>query len=301
MRVTIAVVDTAVDTRHPEFEGRVVTGRDTALGGSSPVPVGWQPHGTEVAGLALARGLKVRGMAPNANLMGIRVPALGTAVGDPTEALAIRWAAEHGADVICCAWGPPCAKSRSTPLPPLTAAAIDWALAHGREGKGCVIVFSSGNDGSDIALNGYASHPDVIAVGACNRHGRRPSYSGWGDALWCVAPSNDPRDAIGASETYTTTTPVGSFLLGETYYTSSFGFTSAACAIVAGICAQVLTFNPRLTWRQVKQVLAESCGKIDAEGGSYDSSGRSPYYGFGRVDPDRAYEIAHRKSGALSV
>jgi subtilisin family serine protease len=169
-------------------------------------------------------------------------------------------------------------------MPAHTRDAIDWAIAHGRGGKGCVVVFSSGNDGGDIALNQYASHPDVIAVGACNCHGKHPAYSGWGDALLCVVPSNDPGDPIGADATYTTTTPIGSFLLGDTYYASDFGFTSAAAAIVAGICARILAANPELTCREVREVIAASCLKVDEAGGSYDERGHSPYYGFGRLD-----------------
>ncbi len=246
----------------------------------------------KVAGLALAGGDVVTGIAPKAFLLGVRVPALSTHVGDPTEADGIRWAAEQGADVICCAWSPPNPTVESGRLPERTRVAIEWAVTHGRDGKGCVVLFSSGNDGCDIALNGYASHPGVMAVGACNSHGTRPVYSGWGDALWCVVQSNDPRDPIGAAMTYTTTTPIGSFLLGETFYTTDFGFTSASCAIAAGVCAQILTANPSLSSRGVRDVIAQSCHKIDLEGGSYDDRGHSPYYGFGRLDSVRALEIA---------
>ena len=101
--------------------------------------------------------------------------------------------------------------------------------------------------------------------------------------------------------TYTTTTPIGSFLLGNTFYTNDFGFTSAACAIAAGVCAQILSVNPDLTWREVREVVAQSCHKIDVEGGSYDDRGHSPYYGFGRLDPARAVEIARQKNAAWSV
>jgi subtilisin family serine protease len=299
--ITIAVLDDAIDTRHQEFAGRVVAGQDVASGGQSTLPRGWQPHGTKVAGLALAAGIKVAGMAPKALLMPVRVPSLAGRVGHGTEADAIRWAAGHGADVICCAWSPPNPTPDSGQLPEHTRDAIDWAITRGRDGKGCVVVFSSGNDGCDIALNGYASHPSVIAVGACNCHGRHPAYSGWGDALWCVFPSNDPRDPVGAGMTYTTTTPIGSFLLGETFYTNSFGFTSAACAIAAGVCAQIVSVNPSLTWREVRDVLAESCRKIDTESGSYDERGHSPFYGFGCPDPTRALEIAKQKIPASSV
>lgn len=299
--VVVAVVDDAVDTRHVEFAGRVAGEWDAASGAPSSVPQGWEPHGTKIAGLALAGGGEVTGAAPTALLLGVRVPALAANVGDPTEASGIRWAAEHGADVICCAWSPPNPSAETARLPEHTRAAIDWAVTRGRRGKGCVVVFSSGNDGGDIALNGYASHPGVMAVGACNCHGKRPSYSGWGDALWCVVPSNDPRDPIGAGMTYATTTPIGSFLLGETFYTDDFGFTSAACAIAAGVCAQILSVNPSLTARSVREVIAQSCRKIDAEGGSYDERGHSPYYGFGRLDPIRALEAAQKKFVGASV
>jgi subtilisin family serine protease len=299
--VTIAVVDDAVDTRHHEFSGRLAGQWDAATGLQSSVPQGWEPHGTKVAGLALAGGDTVTGVAPKALLLGVRVPALSAFVGDRTEAAGIRWAADHGADVICCAWSPPKPTPDSGRLPEHTRAALDWAVTNGRRGKGCVVVFSSGNDGSDIALNGYASHPDVMTVGACNCHGKRPAYSGWGKALWCVVPSNDPRDPVGAGMTYSTTTPIGSFLLGNTFYTNDFGFTSAACAIAAGVCAQILAVNPDLTWRGVREVVAQSCHKIDVEGESYDDRGHSPFYGFGRLDPALAVQIARQKNAAWSV
>lgn len=299
--VTIAVVDDAIDTRHREFAGRVAGQWDAATGEQSSIPHGWEPHGTKVAGLALAGGECVKGAAPSALLLGVRVPALSQRVGDQTEAEGIRWAAENGADVICCAWSPPNPMPDSGRLPEHTRAALDWAVTHGRAGKGCVVLFSSGNDGCDIALNGYASHPGVMAVGACNGRGTRPAYSGWGEALWCVVPSNDPRDPIGAGMTYTTTTPIGSFLLGNTFYTNDFGFTSAACAIAAGGCAQILSVNPSLTEAEVREVVAQSCQKIDLEGGSYDDRGRSPYYGFGRLDAAKAIEIARQKKKVSSV
>jgi subtilisin family serine protease len=299
--VTIAVVDDAIDTRHEEFAGRVAAEWDASTGVPSAIPRGWEPHGTKVAGLALGGGIRVSGVLPSARLLAVRVPALSTHLGDRTEAVGIRWAAEHDADVICCAWGPQGPVGRSGELPEHTRAAIDWAVTHGRGNKGCVVVYSAGNDGNDLALNGYASHPGVIAVGACNCHGKRASYSGWGDALWCVVPSNDPGDPVGARMTYSTTTPIGSFLLGDTFYTNDFGFTSAACAIAAGVCARILAVNPALTWRDVRDVIARSCSKIDPDGGSYDARGHSPYYGYGRLNIVGALELAQSKLAKPSV
>ena len=298
--VTIAVVDDAVDTRHPEFAGRVASAWDASDGSASSLPRGWQPHGTKVAGVALAAGIHVSGLAPAARLMGVRVPALTIATGDPTEARAIRWAAEQGADVICCAWAPRNPTAESGRLPAHTRAAIDDAVRYGRDGKGCVIVFSSGNDGCDIANNGYASHPGVIAVGACNSREKHPSYSGWGTPLWCVFTSNDPDDPISAGASVLTTAPVGSFLLGETFYTR-FGFTSAACAAVAGVAALILSAAPHLRTCDAKALLGKACVPIDVEHGEYDSAGHSPLYGFGRLDPRNAVTLAGENFSGPSI
>jgi subtilisin family serine protease len=242
----------------------------------------WRTHGTKVAGLALANDRHVTGIAPDALLLPVSIPTLGEG-SNHAEADALRWAADAGADVICCAWAPPL-QAGDHPLPPSTRDALNYCVTEGRNGKGCVVVFAAGNDGLDVALNGYATHPGVIAVGACNAHGRRPSYSNWGSALWCVFPSNDPDDPSGASTSYHTTAPVGSLLLGESFYSSAFGFTSATCAIVAGACALILSANPELTSAEAKEVLRTSCERVDVESGTYDAHGHSPLHGYGRLN-----------------
>jgi hypothetical protein len=292
----LAVVDDDVDVDgHPEFHGRTLPGYGTPVGSRPAERFTWRPHGVEVAGLAVANGSHVIGLAPDAALLPVAVPALRTSIGDASEADAFHWAADHGADVIACAWAPFAGSAPPGWLPAATHDALDHCLTNGRRGRGCVVVFSAGNDGSDLALNGYASHPGVIAVGACNCHGKHPSYSGRGDALWCVFPSNDPHDPVGASMTYLTTAPAGSLLNGEAFYTTRFGFTSAACAAVAGICALIVSANPDLTGEEVKHVLRDACERIDVDGGTYDACGHSPLYGFGRPDVGRAVHLARQR------
>jgi len=291
----VAVIDENVDVEcHAAFDGRVLPGYVPPTSDPGGLALR-RPHGTKVAGIVLASGRDFTGLAPEALLLPVPVPQLAVPTDVPSEADALRWAADHDADIICCAWAPRNPTAENGKLPPHTRSAIDYCLTHGRGGKGCVIIFSAGNDGNDLALNGYASHPGVIAVGACNCHGKHPAYSGWGDALWCVFPSNDPRDPVGASMTYVTTAPAGSLLDGEAFYTTRFGFTSAACAAVAGICALIVSANPELTAAEVRGVLRDSCEKIDLEGGTYDEHGHSPLYGYGRPDVARAVRLARRQ------
>src|SRR5688572_14075855 len=158
----VAILDEDVDVEcHAAFIGRVLPAyaplQANARDGASR-----RAHGVKVAGLALASGRELTGLAPEALLLPVAVPTLRRPSDVSPEANALRWAADHGADVICCAWAPRRPTAESGKLPPYTRDAIDHCLTNGRGGKGCVIVFSAGNDGSDLALNGYASHPGEI-------------------------------------------------------------------------------------------------------------------------------------------
>jgi len=296
----LAVVDHNVDVAdHPAFAGRVLPGYRASDESGASLAGAYRTHGTKVAGLAVAESRHVTGAAPEAMLLPVSVPTLG-AGSDHPEAAALCWAADAGADVICCAWAPS-VKAGCYVLPPSVRDAVDYCATKGRRGKGCVLVFAAGNDGLDVDLNGYATNSAVIAVGACNARGRRPSYSNTGGALWCVYSSSDPGDATGGSLPYRTTAPVGSLLLGESFYSSSFGLTSAACAIVAGICALIVSANSELTAVQVREVLRESCEKVDVESGSYDAAGHSRSYGYGRPDALHAVQLAQSASGKRRV
>jgi subtilisin family serine protease len=61
---------------------------------------------------------------------------------------------------------------------------------------------------------------------------------------------------------------------------------------VAGTAALILSANPDLTWLQVREIIKETCEKIDKSGGKYDSKGHSIYYGYGRVNTEKAVKKA---------
>src|SRR5215471_20323908 len=146
--VVVAIVDDGVDEHHPEFLGRIVPGYHASpMAVAARVGVGRvrPDHGTKVAGVVLAGGREVMGLAPHAQLMTVGLPSLSGVVGHPAEAEGLRWAADHGADIMCCAWAPPNPSEESGQLRPHTRAAIDYCLTRGRNGKGCILVFSAGN------------------------------------------------------------------------------------------------------------------------------------------------------------
>lgn len=307
-QTTIAVIDDGVDIEHPEFNipGKVVHGRDASMGINDPRPKrSGDKHGTACAGVATASGINASGVAPAAKLMPIR---LSSALGSMAEAAAFKWAADHGADVISCSWGPADGNwwdptdpqhTSFTGLPDSTRLAIDYAVTHGRGGKGCVILFAAGNGNEDTRFDGYASYAAVIAVAACNDTGRRSVYSDFGDAVWCAFPSNDfefsgfnhPRPLTAGIYTTDRVADAG-YVLGN--YTPGFGGTSSACPGAAGVAALVLSVNPGLSFTEVRQILRECCTRIDTSGGAYDSNGHSKQYGYGRLDAAKAVQLASK-------
>ncbi len=312
--IVIAVVDDGVDIDHEEFAspGKVVAPRNATDDTDDPRPGEKDDHGTACAGVACGDGLHhASGVAPKANLMPVR---LKSGLGSQQEADALQRAAENGADVISCSWGPKDGDWRNPsdplhaavhPLPDSTRLALDWVVENGRGGRGCVITWSAGNGNESVDNDGYASYEKVMAVAACGDAGRRCPYSDFGDAVWCCFPSNDPEstatrgiwttDRSGAAGYNPRSSKRGD---REGNYTNRFGGTSSACPGVAGVAALVLAANPELTWSEVRGIIRDSCRKIDPAGGAYDGNGHSRLYGYGRVDAEAAVLLAQRAAAA---
>lgn len=304
--IIIAVIDDGVDIDHTEFNlpGKVVDSRDVTANSNDPRPKrASNNHGTACAGVAAASGINASGVAPKALLMPIR---LYSNLGSIAEANAFKWATDHGADIISCSWGPedgywddlsdPLHTSQ-VDLPDSTRLAIDDAVTRGRNGKGCIVTFAAGNGNENIKYDGYASYSKVLAVAACNDTNKRSVYSDYGISVWCSFPSSDfghaPYNHPDPLTTgiYTTDRhgPAG-YINGD--YCNDFGGTSSSCPGVAGTVALMLSANPDLTCQQVKDIIKDTAEKIDTNNGQYDAGGHSIYYGYGKVDAEKAVNKA---------
>lgn len=174
--------------------------------------------------------------------------------------------------------------------------------------------------GNTAWLSGFTIHPDVITVSAATSLNKKAAYSNWGTNVSVCAPSNNAPPGMWFQETgfvYTqpaiasslsglgifTTDQVGAAGYDPSNFTSNFGGTSSATPVVAGVAALVLSANPDLTAQQVKRILQETADKIvDSEpdpqltlrGGSYDGSGHSQWFGYGKVNAARAVQAAQQ-------
>lgn len=292
--IIVCVTDDGFDLEHPDFAGpgKIVAPRDFGEEDFDPNPEFEDDnHGTACAGVAIAEqnGIGVVGLAPGCAFMPIR---MSTWLSDESLEELFQYAIDNHADVVSCSWS---AQAWNFPLSTKVHGIIHKAATQGRfNGKGCVILFAAGNENRplDGVINGvtshqgFALHPDVIAVGASNSLDRRSGYSNFGPELSLCAPSNgSPGRGI------TTTDRRGTMGYSAGDYTSGFGGTSSATPLAAGLAALILSVNPELASAEVRTLMMETADKIDPENGQYEN-GHSPLYGDGRINAHRAVAAA---------
>lgn len=297
--IVVAVLDSGVDSNHPDLINNLVSGYDFCDNDESPDPMlgesAWNAHGTACAGLIAAEAdnsIGIAGVAPSCKIMLIRIFRVTEEysmewVTDATIAEAIVWPAENGADIISLSF---VGHLYTTIIREaiISATAPDGI---GRNGRGCVVLAGAGNDGYDVQNYYPAAFPEVIAVGATDSNDQRWDYSNYGSLLEIVAPSG----CVGLSSCeikFWTTDITGNDGLNDSSdphliwdYTDHFSGTSAACPIATGVAALVLSVNPNLTNTEVRSILWLSA--VDLGPNRWDEE-----YGFGRVDAYAAVNMA---------
>lgn len=263
--VTVAVIDSGVDDRHPQLRGRVLPGRDL-LANNPDAQQDCAGHGTGVASIIAAQpaeGTGFRGLAPSATVLPVRVTERkeieeenpGRYVGSDGFAEAIRWAVRNGArgGVINLS----VSLNRDVPA---VRSAVDFALAND-----VVVVAAAGNASeADAAKEPYPARYDgVLAVGAVDENGLWADFSLTGDYVDVAAPGSR-----------VTMAAVGSGHLQDSG-------TSFAAPYVAATAALIRARYPDLPAEDVVRLILATADP--APGGN-----RSDKYGIGIVNPYRA-------------
>ncbi|HEX9695322.1 MAG TPA: S8 family serine peptidase [Actinomycetota bacterium] len=196
--VIVAVIDTGVDSHHPDLAGRVLAGRDFVDDDDDASDS--KGHGTHVAGTIGAtagNGVGIASVAPNAKILPVRV--LGAdGEGDPGDVAAgIDWAVARGARVVNLSL----AQDDHLPIPGETLlrdTRVDRAIRDAARGGAVVIVAAGNDDEGGKAQTAYdATVAGVLVVGATTRGDERAAYANYGDGLDVVAPgggsATDPK------------------------------------------------------------------------------------------------------------
>lgn len=252
--VTIAILDTGVDSTHPDLAPNMVPGWNTYDNNSNTTDV--YGHGTMVAGtaaMAANNGMGSAGVAWGAKIMPVRISAPdGNVAYWSTVAQGIYWAADHGAKVVNISYGG------------VSGSSTVQSAAQYLRNKGGVVVVSAGNTGG---LLGYGASDAMLVAAATDSNDQRASWSSYGSYVDISAP--------GVS-IYTT-------LRGGGY--GNVSGTSFSSPIVAATAALMISANNRLSPADIDQILKSTALDLGAAG--YDI-----YYGAGRVDAAKAMAAA---------
>jgi thermitase len=277
--VIIAIIDTGIDSTHPDLAGKIVGGHDFIDGDSNPRD--GHGHGTHVAGIAAAvtdNGVGVAGMNWDARIMPVRVLD-DTGGGSSTNVVGgIIWAYQHGAKVLNLSLG-------GSGYSQAMQDAVNAAHA-----AGSLVVAAMGNCRTydpDYCPQANptmypAAYTNVMAVAATGPADTYAPYSQYGPHCDIAAPGGDmggyyydPGGVYSTMPTYPVhlTTPPFYFRLNYDFLEG----TSQATPYVAGLAALVWAAKPSLTPDQVQIVIENNAVDLGTQG--WDSD-----YGWGRID-----------------
>jgi len=245
--VTVAVLDTGVDTTHPAIADNILdngvdmlrVSRDVSDTGNGIDDDGdglvdeMVGHGTHVAGTILQ-------VAPDAQILPVKVLD-SDGNGDTFSVMAgIVYAVEQDADIINLSLG-------ST----WDSAAIAWAVSYAEQ-QGVLVIAAAGNGDRETPMEYPASNPGVISVAATDAAGDKATYSNYNTMVDISAPGDN----------------VASAYPGGTYTTASG--TSMSAPLVSGTAALMLERSPTMTPQVVRDRVVNTAAPLNLSDPAYD-------------------------------
>ena len=249
--VIIAIIDSGVQTDHPDLTPNLITGYNTVDGSNNTNDA--LGHGTWVAGIAAAsinNGIGVSGVAGKCKIMPIKVADSDGLILTSDTVEGVIWATDHGAKVINLSLG-------GTEYVQAEYEAIQYAYS-----RGVIVVASKGNANTTNA-NYPSDIEHVIAVGSVGQTNVKSLFSNYGIALDVMAPG----EAIGST-------------LMNSVYGSDSG-TSASSPFVAGLAALIISNRPGVTPDQVTKIITSTATDLG-------DAGFDIMYGYGLINAEAA-------------
>lgn len=250
--VIIAILDTGVDSSHPDLAGKLVPGWNFYNNNSNTSDV--YGHGTAVAGTAGAatnNNVGVASVGWNCRIMPLRISNEAGYGSSYAMANALVWAADNGARVANISY-------KVTSFTSIQTAAQYF------HNNGGVVTVSAGNDGT---YDSFADNPYIITVSATASNDGLASFTCTGPHIDVAAPGVSIK----------TTNRGGSY--------GTWSGTSFSAPVVAGVAALMKSANPGLTGNQIRDLIRQGA---DDKG----SPGWDPGFGSGRVNAANSVALA---------
>lgn len=247
--VSVAIIDTGIDGNHPALSNRVVGWYDAINGQTSPYDD--NGHGTHCAGIVGSHDALYKGVAPECDLIGVKVLNAQGSGYDSDIIAGMEWAVLNGADIISMSLG---AKAFTDPAnDPLCVACVDcW-------NEGVVVVVAAGNSGPrPRSIDSPGIDPTIITVAAADDK----NTIEWADddiaRFSSVGPTRygDLKPDIAAPGV-----GIQSCDANSTGWVSLSG-TSMATPHVAGAIALILEAHPTYTPGEIKDLLMTTANDL---------------------------------------
>ncbi len=298
--VVVTILDDGIQGNHPDLVRNYDPMASTDINGKDDDPTpqdnGDNKHGTRCAGEVAAEAFNDVcgvGVAYNASIGGVRM--LDGMVNDAVEAAALSLNPQH-IDIYSASWGPEDDGKTVDGPGPLAKKAFINGVKFGRQNKGSIFVWASGNGGrktDNCNCDGYTNSIFTLSISSATQGGRKPWYlEECSSTLSTTYSSGSP-----SHDASITTVDQDARLRRDKICTSSHTGTSASAPIAAGICALALEANPQLTWRDMQHIvvltsnptplLHESGWRTNGVGRKY-----SHKFGYGLMDAFAMAKVA---------
>ncbi|MEJ5311036.1 MAG: S8 family peptidase [Anaerolineae bacterium] len=278
--IVIAIIDTGVDTSHPDLIDKIVAGIDYVDDDNAPVDA--NGHGTHVAGIAAAvtnNGVGVAGMSWGAKIMPVRVLDHQGNGYNADIVEGITWAYQHGADILNLSLG-------GTVKLDSMQDAINKAHA-----AGSLVVAAMGNcryaTGGCSSANPTqypAAYDNVMAVAATDSGDTYAYYSQYGSHCDIAAPGGELTRLGDPNGIYSTMPTYAVYMTTYYGYLTNYDFlqgTSQATPHVSGLAALIWSMAPAMTNDEVQNLIEQTAVDLGPVG-------KDPDYGWGRINAHAA-------------
>ncbi|XP_062140559.1 furin-like protease 2 isoform X2 [Drosophila sulfurigaster albostrigata] len=300
--VVVSILDDGIQTNHPDLAQNYDPDASFDINGndSDPTPQdnGDNKHGTrcagEVAAVAFNNYCGV-GVAYNASIGGVRM--LDGKVNDVVEAQALSLNPAH-IDIYSASWGPEDDGSTVDGPGPLARRAFIYGVTSGRQGKGSIFVWASGNGGrytDSCNCDGYTNSIFTLSISSATQAGYKPWYlEECSSTLATTYSSGTP-----GHDKSVATVDMDGRLRPDHICTVEHTGTSASAPLAAGICALALEANPDLTWRDMQYLVVYTSrpGPLEKESGWTLNGVKRKYshkFGYGLMDAGAMVTLAEQ-------
>lgn len=294
--VVVTILDDGLEKNHPDLYKNYdpQASYDVNNHDEDPMPrydvLDSNRHGTRCAGEVAAtanNSLCAVGVAFGAGVGGVRM--LDGDVTDAVEARSLSLNPQH-IDIYSASWGPDDdGKTVDGPGELATRAFIE-GITKGRNGRGSIFVWASGNGGRDhdnCNCDGYTNSIWTLSISSATENGQVPWYS---EACSSTLATTYSSGSSGEKQVVTTD-------LHHLCTTSHTG-TSASAPLAAGICALALEANRDLTWRDMQHIVVRTAKPANLKAMDWVTNGVgrnvSHSFGYGLMDAAAMVRLAKR-------